>query len=207
MNDTSTHYRKHIRLRGLDYREHYAYFVTICMRDRQCVLGKINDGLMQPSQRGLIVERCWADIPNHHSFVELDAFIVMPNHLHGILCFVGDVAATPASPLPHRAHGPAPQSLGSVVGSFKSAVTRSINRIVPGAATKLWQQNYYEHVIRNDCAHDAVRQYILENPQRWDADEENPSGVGTDQVKVFLDGVNQTNLQKGDAGVAATGVR
>ena len=161
---------------------------------------------MRHSQRGLAVERCWADIPNHHAHVELDAFVVMPNHVHGILCFVGDVAATPASPLRRVAHGPLPGSLGSVVGSFKSAVTRSINRIVAGAADRLWQQNYYEHVIRNDRAHDAIRQYILTNPQRWDVDQENPLGAGTDRLDTFLEGLGvMDQVRRGDAGVAATG--
>ena len=131
--------RKHVRLQGFDYRANRAYFVTICTGGRACVFGDIIANAMRLSRRGFVVEGCWKDIPAHHPHVELDAFVVMPNHVHGILAFVGGggaeatqasqlrggsipgVAATPASPL---ARGPAPRSLGAVVGSFKAAVSR-----------------------------------------------------------------------------------
>ena len=147
-------------------------------------------------------------------------FVVMPNHVHGILLFVGGeeeatqasqlhlppVAATPASPSV-RAHGPTSKSLGAVIGSFKSAVSRSINKVRPGAAADLWQPNYYEHVIRNDRARDAIRDYVLLNPQRWEADEEDPIGSGTDRLVSFVESLKQFEVEaeEGDAGVAATG--
>src|SRR6266545_7582871 len=93
-------FRTHTRLTGLDYRSSYGYFVTICVRNRECIFGTIADNVMSLSRRGMIVCDSWLDIPNHHSHVELDAFIILPNHIHGILLFVGDspsVGATPAS--------------------------------------------------------------------------------------------------------------
>ena len=137
-------YRKHIRKGGFDYTSNHAYFVTIVTGQRQCVFGEIRSGELRPSQRGLVVVHTWHEIPVHHSFVKLDAFVVMPNHVHGVLLFVGDgeatqasqlqnerlVAATSASPL--RARGPVSHSLGAVVGSFKASVSRQINRLRPG---------------------------------------------------------------------------
>src|SRR5205814_459766 len=118
-----------------------------------------------------------------------------------ILLFVGDppVGATPASPSVQPT-GPNAGSLGAVIGSFKSAVTRSINRLRPGAAANLWQPNYYDHVIRNDHAHDRIRDYIDDNPYRWALDAENPFGVGTDDVIAFC----RALAEEGDAGVAPT---
>src|SRR2546426_148453 len=127
MNVSPNRYRKHVRLSGFDYRSNHAYFIAIVTGGRECVFGSVSDGALHPTRRGMIAERCWNEIPNHHSFVEFDAFILMPNHLHGVLFFVGEeeeatqasqlqnpVAATPASP--HRAKGPASRSLGAVIG-------------------------------------------------------------------------------------------
>jgi REP element-mobilizing transposase RayT len=185
MSPVPLRFRKHLRIQGFDYRSHHAYFVTICTANREPAFGHIESDEMHLSRRGIIVQACWQDIPNHHPFIELDAMIIMPNHVHGILAFVGDapVAATPASPLPR---GPQPASLGSVVGSFKSAVSRSINRLRPGAAAKLWQTNYFEHIVRNDKALYAIRDYILTNPARWQEDELNPRGSGIDSVEGWI---------------------
>src|SRR5688500_11418873 len=106
--DQTAPFRKHVRLRGFDYRANRAYFVTICTAGRACVFGEVIGSEMRLSRRGMVVQDCWQDIPNHHSDVELDALVIMPNHVHGILLFVGNeggreatqalVAATPASP-------------------------------------------------------------------------------------------------------------
>jgi REP element-mobilizing transposase RayT len=183
-------FRRHLRLRLFDYRSNHAYFVTIVTGGRACVFGSVEAGEFLPSRRGLITAECWIDIPRHHPFVELDAFVVMPNHVHGILLFVGndaaDVAATPASPRADGGSGPLSHSLGAVIGSFKSAVSRTISRLRPGAAERLWQPNYYEHVIRDDGSLQAIREYILTNPQRWDRDAENPTGDASDDVRRFV---------------------
>src|SRR4051812_41175265 len=99
MDKQQLHNGKQLRMRGFDYSSNHAYFVTMVTHDRACVFGSITDSVLKPTQRGLIVERCWNDIPNHHPFVELDAFVVMPNHVHGVLMFVGNEEATQASPL------------------------------------------------------------------------------------------------------------
>jgi REP element-mobilizing transposase RayT len=208
-------FRKHLRVAGFDYRDNHAYFVTICTGSRACIFGSVVDGEVQLSQRGHVVHACWQDLPNHHAFVELDAFVVMPNHVHAVICFVGNdpVAATPASRSPRSGesslpHGPVSRSLSAVVGSFKSSVSRNINRLRPGAAQSLWQPNFYEHVIRNDYAFDRIREYIVTNPSRWDHDSENPEGDGTDSHAAFIDRltteVDSRLRRERDAGVAAT---
>src|SRR5438094_299913 len=98
-------FRRHTRLAAFDYRRSFAYFVTICVRNRLCIFGDAVDAEMRPSRRGMAARACWLDIPRHHPHVELDSFVIMPNHVHGILLFVGDapgtgrlsVEATPAS--------------------------------------------------------------------------------------------------------------
>ncbi len=113
----------------------YGDFVTICAHNRECVLGEIRDGTVVLSSFGHVVDGCWWEVPSHFPQVVRDAFVIMPNHVHGILVIVG---ATHASPLPvgTYAHGPRPGSLGAIVGSFKSATAKRVNRIrgTPGGA-------------------------------------------------------------------------
>ncbi len=200
-------YRKHLRLRGFDYRANCAYFVTICIRDRLNVFGLVKDDTVALSQRGLVARDCWLDIPNHHPHVELDALVIMPNHMHGILLFVGDAPSSTGSVRRSGfAIGPARGSLGAVVGSYKAAVSRTINKLRVGAGTDLWQPNYYEHVIRHDVARERIREYIETNPLRWEHDAENSTGDGTDVLDVFLRSLEDSPLGgERDAGVAPTG--
>ncbi len=183
--------RRSIRLKGWDYRTPAAYFVTICTHDRAPLFGRVVDGDMVLNAFGEIVWACWREIPEHFPHVELDAFVVMPNHVHGIIFIVDvvgslhagatHVGATHASPLRGDApRGPASGSLGAIVGSFKSAVTQRINalRNTPGAP--VWQRNYYEHIIRTERALNAIRRYIAENPLRWHLDRYNPNATGAD---------------------------
>jgi REP element-mobilizing transposase RayT len=157
---------------------------------------------MKLSQRGLIVQRCWDDIVNHRDNVELDAFQIMPNHIHGVMWLVG---ATLASPSVDQPHGLQSGSLGAIIGGFKSAVTREINRIRPGVAAHLWQPSFYEHVIRHERALDTIRDYIITNPERWELDAENPVGNGRDDFRLFLRENDVTLISKqGDASVAPT---
>jgi REP element-mobilizing transposase RayT len=171
----------------------------LCVRDRLCVVGNVVDEQMALSRRGMVARDCWLDIPNHHPHVTLDGFIVMPNHVHGLLLFEGDapVVATPASPPSSvksrsRPTGPTRGSLGAVMGSYKSAVTRTINRLRPGTATGLWQHNFYEHIVRDDFGLDRVREYMQLNPERWAQDSENPEGDGTDQLEAFIRSLEMT---------------
>ncbi|MBC7260082.1 MAG: transposase [Chloroflexi bacterium] len=181
--DPDIHHRRAIRLRGWDYRDAGAYFVTICTHGGQPLFGDVADGTMRLNEYGEIVAACWRDLPRHHPHVELDAFVVMPNHVHGIIvirgdaCGRGDACVAPTADGPR---GPIPQSLGAIIGSFKSACTRRINEMRGTPGAPVWQRNYYDRIIRNDREWNAIREYIQNNPITWERDAENPDiPVGT----------------------------
>jgi len=137
-----------------------------------CLFGEIKNENMTLNDLGKIADECWQAIPKHFPFVELGTYVVMPNHVHGII-IIHNVGATHASPLRKSANGPAAGSLGAIVGSFKSAVTKRIGR--EHNATGIWQRNYYEHIIRNEKDLQNKTDYIDANPMLWDDDDENPS--------------------------------
>ena len=181
--DPQRHHRRSIRLKGYDYASAGAYYVTIVAWRREFLFGDVMNGEMKLNQRGKIVEECWQSIPNHSHHVELGAYVIMPNHMHGII-IINDidenriatnssqsVGARHASPL--RPRGVSPGSLGAIVGSFKSSVTKRIGRELN--ETGIWQRNYYEHVIRNEKDLQNKTDYIIANPLLWDEDDENPS--------------------------------
>ena len=149
------------------------------------IFGNIEDGEMMLNDVGRIVGNVWNDIPTHFPGVELDAFVVMPNHVHGVIVIDGNddgeivsragVGARHASPL--RPCGAVPRSLGAIVGSFKSAVTKRVNENCGTPGAPVWQRNYYEHVIRDEGDLERIREYIDNNPLRWEKDEENPENM------------------------------
>jgi putative transposase len=156
--------RKNPRLTDYDYANAGAYFVTICTHQRQLLFGSVRDDMVELNQCGQIATRAWRDIPMHFQSVHLDEFIVMPNHVHGILFIDGELAGH-APPLQQR------PTLGVIMGAYKSATTRLINQIRGTAGTMFWQRNYYEHVIRNDISLAEIRQYIANNPLQWALDK------------------------------------
>ncbi|HOE70085.1 MAG TPA: hypothetical protein PLE10_05420 [Brevefilum sp.] len=162
--------RKSIRLQGYDYTQQGAYFITIGTYHREHLFGKIDQGEMDLSPIGLIVKEVWQSIPVHFSQANVDYFVIMPNHIHGIIELVG---ARHAVPLLETFRKPVPGSIPTIVRSFKSEVTRRVNlfRNTPGG--KVWQRNYYEHVIRNDDGLQAVYDYLISNPYNWLEDDEN----------------------------------
>ena len=184
--DPARHHRHSIRLRGFDYTQAGAYFVTLCAQGRECLFGTITAGEMVLNELGQIVHAEWKRSSEIRREIELDEFVVMPNHTHGIVWIVemNDVRADgrPPQPNPVRAHGRAsqlpqraPKSLGSFVAGFKSAVTKRINeqRGMPGVP--VWQRNYYEHIIRNDADLRRIREYIANNPLKWELDQLHPN--------------------------------
>jgi REP element-mobilizing transposase RayT len=190
--DPRRHHRRSIRLRGYDYAQAGAYFVTICTQDRECLLGWIVDGKMRLSEAGRMVQSVWDELPARYPGVDVDEFVVMPNHIHGIIVLTGVGATTGGCPdgvvdaVDGQARGPAPTdggpaptdggsaptdgdgaglSLPDVVHRFKSFTTaryrHGVNNMgwmpFPG---RLWQRNYYEHIIRNDDELGRIRRYI-----------------------------------------------
>jgi putative transposase len=193
-SETAAHRCRSLRLKGYDYAQAGAYFVTICTQGRTCLFGEVVDDTMHLNDAGEMLTALWTGIPARIANVEVDAFVVIPNHLHGIIVLpdrdeIGDVVDHVGAPLV-GAHGRATTTkkkttigvaptIGDVVGAFKSLATVEYIRGVKSAAwpafrTRLWQRNYYEHVIRNEEGLNRVRRYIDENPARWVFDDENP---------------------------------
>jgi REP element-mobilizing transposase RayT len=159
------------------------YFVTICTRNRACLFGDVNDGVVRLNDAGRIATSTWSAMSEHFRDVIIDRWVVMPNHVHGIVMWV-DVEAPPvrvalaawraAHPrrtraTEHRAvpTGPKANSLGAMIGSFKSATTRRINVLRGAPGMSVWQRGYYEHIIGDGESLMALRRYIDENPGRW----------------------------------------
>ncbi|MGH2568954.1 MAG: transposase [Bacteroidota bacterium] len=173
------HHRRSIRLKGYDYSSEGGYFVTICTHNRECLFGEVVEEKMRLNEIGQIVKEEWARTSEIRQEVGLDAFVVMPNHLHGVI-----IINTDPSKEMHNVgtHGPAslrrqPRSLGSIVAGFKSAATKRINAHRNSPRMPVWQNRFYEHIIRDEDDRNRIRHYILENPRRWFYDEENPSNI------------------------------
>ncbi len=199
-NMTQRHHRRSLRLKYYDYSEPGAYFITICTRHHQCIFGEIVEGEMILNTYGKIAQKCWLDIPKHFPNVELDEFVIMPNHIHGII-IITDVGAPLAGALNKRADvgaihelplrnlnqlagaqnkragaSPAP-TIGNIIGTYKSIVVNRClkifkkNKLYMG---KLWQRNYYERILRDERELNKIREYIINNPIKWELDYENP---------------------------------
>ena len=198
-----SHERRSIRLLHFDYSRTGAYFVTICTRDRMCLFGDIVDGEMLLNDFGRVAHEVWERIPAHFAMVETDAWIVMPNHVHGVIFMAGPdtgglasagtnagegvaprpTRATHASPL-QRPSGPPKRSLGAVVGSCKSAVSKRINESEWSRRTSVWQRNYHDHIIRDAASLDRIREYIAQSPACWANDPEDPRWLQSDERRV-----------------------
>jgi len=193
------HRDRSIRWFAYDYAQAGAYFVTICTCRHQCLFGRVVDDAMELNAAGLAVASCWRAIPAHYPDIVLDAFVVMPNHMHGILMISSNVGANNHSPVGGRDHtganvySPLPtderaapmhrrivrargtsRTVGAVVRGFKIGVTKWMrqNTDVPD----VWQRDYYEHVIRSEQQLCRIRRYIEANPANWMLDHENPQG-------------------------------
>ena len=166
-----------MRLRDYDYSRPGAYYVTTCSHRRECLFGEVVGSEMRYNEFGRGVCECWEGLPTRYPNVDLDEWIVMPNHMHGIIVMVHAVGA--GSPRPEIASGaetapPRKWTLGHVMGYFKYQSTKRINEMrgTPGAMA--WQRGYYEHIIRDGADLNRIRRYIRNNPARWAEDENNP---------------------------------
>jgi putative transposase len=169
------HHRRSIRLKDYDYAQPGAYFVTLCTHQRDCLFGTIKEGNMIPSHTGDIVASCWHDLPTHYPHVETDAFVVIPNHAHGIIILrhPDDVGAGLKPAPTSKRHG-----LTEIVRAFKTFSARRANVARNALGVHLWQRNYYEHIIRDEHDLQTVREYITNNPAGWDRDDNNPAFSG-----------------------------
>jgi putative transposase len=150
--------RKSLRLSHFDYATPGAYFVTVCTQDRACLFGTVRDGLVHLSEAGRIVEQVWQALPGHYPNFALDEFVIMPNHVHGVLLIENEGG----------------RPLSNLMRAFKAFSTREIRGRTLANDT-VWQRGYYEHVVRDESDLTAIRQYIQDNPAKWDLDDENPA--------------------------------
>ena len=184
------HHRRSIRLKGYDYSQAGLYFITICCQDRVCRLGKIENGVMICNELGEIAYREWMKTAELRPQIELDAFMVMPNHIHGILKInemnmdtlhspnntgdnMGDNTGECNSPnntgecnSPLRSPS---NTIGAIIRGYKSSVTKQFGLM--GFDEKLWQRNYYEHIIRDEQSYQIISEYIINNPKKWADDK------------------------------------
>ena len=176
--DPIIHHRHSIRLQGYDYSRAGAYFVTICAQKKQCLFGEIVDRQMILNDAGRMVQQCWYHIPAHFPHAELDVFVVMPNHFHGILVLTDrgigvNVGAKNFSPLqpsspPSKRPVGTSKTIGSIVRGFKIGVTKWVRHHT--GVHDVWQRNYWEHIIRNETDMNQIREYIRNNPAQWEMD-------------------------------------
>jgi len=181
--DPKKHHRSSIRLKEYDYSQVGAYFVTICAQDRKYLFGRIVDGKMRLNKTGKMIQLVWNEMPQNYSGVNVDSFVVMPNHIHGIIVLSSVGAGPCACPDSGQPQGVAPtMSLPDVVHRFKSLTTNRYRQFLiqngkHQFSERLWQRNYYEHIIRNEEKLNLIREYILNNPLQWQFDRENPERV------------------------------
>jgi REP element-mobilizing transposase RayT len=194
-----TQQRRTIRVRDYDYTQAGAYFITICTRNRECLWGKVVNGMVQLSETGRLVESVWLQTATVRPDIELDAYVVMPNHFHSIF-FIHESPGVPGATRrvaptknhsavagkTHRPTGPKPRSVGAVMAQFKSLVTKRINDTRQYRGIPVWQRNYYEHVIRDEESLNRIREYIATNAQRWDSDRENLQATEKDAFDDWL---------------------
>jgi REP element-mobilizing transposase RayT len=215
------HHRRSIRLQNYDYSSEGAYFVTMCTQNRECLFGEIVNGEMVLNEYGKIVEQCWFNLPNHYDNIKLDAYVIMPDHFHGIIFItdsvetvdsvdsVGAIHELPRHELPQREspqrespqrespqrespqRESQPESLESpqqelsrqqqrrkmllpkIIGRFKMNSAKQINLIRNTPGVSVWQRDYYEHIIRDVESLENIRNYIVQNPSKWNDKEHN----------------------------------
>jgi REP element-mobilizing transposase RayT len=156
------------RLSGRDYSQAGAYFVTTCTRDREVWFGNVQEGRVILEPPGEVVKAVWESLPGRFAGLEVGDFVVMPNHVHGIVVLVGAQFIAPNSAAGRRPF------LGEVVRTFKAASTRLIRDA--GGTGFGWQPGYYDHVVRDGAEMTRIRSYIRANPVHWDEDELHPAG-------------------------------
>jgi REP element-mobilizing transposase RayT len=160
-------------LKGYDYTSAGWYFVTICVHNRECLFGRIADEKMELNEFGKIVEYTWNDLPNHNSNIILDNFVIMPNHIHGIVKLINDnsvEAGSEPAPTTTKQSGRTRRGLSEIVRQFKTFSAIQINKIRNMTGNPLWQRNFYERIIRDEQELNHIRQYIINNPIKWQDD-------------------------------------
>ena len=172
--DPYKHHRRSIRLKGYDYTQEGAYFVTISSKNGEPIFGHVENDVMILNEWGLVVQREWEKTAVLRSNVNLGVSQIMPTHFHGVLWIWKPFPHAIKSGLPRQFGRPEKESLGTIVGAFKSAVTYGINKLRQVKGVSVWHRNYFEQIIRNEEHLTAVSQYIINNPATWESDKLHP---------------------------------
>lgn len=187
------HHRRSIRLKGYDYSQNGMYFITVCIQNRECLLGEIENEKMILNEYGEIIELTWFDLTNHNTNILLDYFMIMPNHVHGIVMIMNNeksVVGAGSKPalikinsvdigMDFKGAGlePAPTGLTEIVRQFKTFSAKRINKLRNTPANPVWQRNFYDHIIRSEQGLTRIREYMINNPIKWDSDRNNPENL------------------------------
>ena len=159
----------YLRANWWDYGWNGAYFITICTKDKAHFFGHVHNEVMQLSRLGVAVDILWNEIPNHSKNVELGDYVVMPNHFHGIL-----ILDNPSAPserpttTQNRFQNIGKNTVSSIIGSFKSAVSKHANRV---GLKNGWQPRFYDRIIHDAVAYQRISEYIINNPANWHKDK------------------------------------
>jgi len=195
--DPRLHHRQSIRLRGYDYTNAGMYFITLCVQERLFLFGNIINYQMQLNSAGQMLLRTWEGIGETYPGVATDRFVIMPNHMHGIIVLLAGQLGPGPVPSEQRckvlaADPPVEQTpLYDVIKRFKTYTATLYREGVRGEgwqpyAGKLWQRGYYEHIIRDAKSLGEIRYYIINNPRRWQFDRENPKRIKEDPFDKWL---------------------
>jgi len=178
--DPDIHHRRSIRLTGYDYSQCGYYFITVCTQRRQCLFGEIEKGRMILNDAGKMIGRWWNELKNKYANIEIDEYVIMPNHCHGIINIVGMVGADPCvCPEGKGEHTGSPlrgRPIYKMVQWFKTMTTNEYIRNVKQNhwgpfEGKLWQRNYYEQIVRDEISLQRMREYVVNNPYQWQQDK------------------------------------
>lgn len=161
--------RKRNRMCGFDYSGSGYYFVTICTQNQELFFGDVKNGKMILNNCGIIANKCWRDLPNHYWNCKLDEFVIMPNHVHGIIVINNDIRRERFETVPYN--------LSEMIRGFKTFSSRRINesQLQNIIFRFKWQKSFYDHIIRNQKSLNNIRKYIKNNPINWDLDRNNPN--------------------------------
>ena len=186
--DPRKHHRRSIRLPNYDYAQAGAYYITIVTWHRECLFGEVVKGEMVLSKFGLVAKQQWEKLPTRFLNIELGAFVIMPNHMHGIIGIMAgrgtagnlnphDGEPSRRAPTQEGFQKPVKGSIPTIIRSYKAAVAYRINLMRRTQDIPIWQRNYYEHIIRNERDLQNKTDYIESNPMLWDQDDENPANI------------------------------
>ncbi len=202
------HHRHSMRLEGFDYASPGYYFITICTQNRECLFGNISQGILLLNDAGEMVKKEWTNLTQRFSHILLDEFVIMPNHLHGIIYIRGDQAFRAINnyfknhvkiiitDLIEPTSGTPKNSISRIIQGFKSISTVNYIESVrtnycPPFEKHLWQKNFYDHIIRNMEELKEIRGYIMNNPLNWESDEDNPLNLKKKNPVLILSDENK----------------